>query len=138
MSVKRYVINCVGQFFELGHTPLSSLIGSDTVVVLASDYERDVQALRDENANLQTRLTGMTFDRNCRQEERDALGAENLRMREALEEISRQIDGDIRPTVRDCVNGMPDVQDIYDYCDAIEQAIDEALSSGKEVDGAKH
>ncbi len=44
------------------------------VALSAVTAERD--RLRDENANLQTRLTGMTFDRNCRKEERDQLRAE--------------------------------------------------------------
>ncbi|MCG6540215.1 hypothetical protein MCB86_09020 [Pseudomonas sp. KSR10] len=52
----------------------STLIETRRLFVRDTDEliaERD--ALRDENANLQTRLTGMTFDRNCRMEERDAL-----------------------------------------------------------------
>ena len=42
------------------------------------------------------------------------------------------IDGNIRPTVRDCVNGLPDVQDIYDYCDEMVAEIDAALSDSEE------
>lgn len=42
------------------------------------------------------------------------------------------IDGNIRPTVRDCVNGLPDVQDIYGYCDEIVAEIDAALSDSEE------
>jgi hypothetical protein len=55
------------------------------------------------------------------------LRAERAELVETMRDISRQIDGNIRPTVRDCINGMPDHNDIYDYCDAIEAAIDAAI-----------
>jgi len=83
-SVKRYI--CEIPIIEPDGQALTS---EEKTVVLASDYDRDVQALRDENMNLQVRLTGMTFDRNCRKEERDALAAENARLREALKRIAR-------------------------------------------------
>lgn len=38
----------------------------------------------------------------------------------ALQAITTQVEGNIRPTVRDCVNGQNNVQDIYGYCDQIE------------------
>lgn len=47
----------------------------------------------------------------------------------AMAEVIRQVDGNIRETVRDCVNGSHDVQDIYDYCDLIEEAICAALAA---------
>ncbi|QJP06318.1 hypothetical protein [Pseudomonas multiresinivorans] len=53
-----------------------------------AETERIVAALRVENSNLQVRLTGMTFDRNCRREERDAAQA---RVAE-LEKLSRAHD----------------------------------------------
>ncbi|WP_434577627.1 hypothetical protein [Pseudomonas sp. Z1-6] len=46
--------------------------------------------------------------------------AENEALRQALQAITAQVDGNIRPTVRDCVNGQNNVQDIYGYCDQIE------------------
>lgn len=49
-----------------------------------------------------------------------ALIAENERLRHALQAIITQVDGNIRPSVRDCVNGQNNVQDIYGYCDQIE------------------
>ena len=54
-------------------------------------------------------------------------GAE--RYRQAMVEVMRQVDGNIRETVRDCVNGGHDVQDIYDYCDLIEEAIGAAMAA---------
>ena len=57
-----------------------------------------------------------------------AAKAEVEQLRAAMVEVMRQVDGNIRETVRDCVNGANDVQDIYDYCDRIEEAIAEAFS----------
>lgn len=55
--------------------------------------------------------------------------AENEALRKALREVMTQVDGNIRETVRDCVNGHNDVQDIYGYCDAIEAVVGGALLS---------
>lgn len=41
--------------------------------------------LQIKNTNLQTRLTGMTLDRNCRKEERDSLRAEVETLRKDAE-----------------------------------------------------
>jgi regulator of replication initiation timing len=60
--------------------------------------------------------------------ERDQLKAENEALRKALMNVMTQVDGNIRETVRDCVNGHDDVQDIYGYCDSIEGIIDAAMS----------
>lgn len=49
-----------------------------------------------------------------------ALIAENERLIQALQSITAQVEGNIRPTVRDCVNGQNNIQDIYGYCDQIE------------------
>lgn len=49
-----------------------------------------------------------------------ALIAENEALRQVLQDITAQVDGNIRTTVRDCVNGQNNVQDIYGYCDQIE------------------
>jgi hypothetical protein len=49
-----------------------------------------------------------------------ALIAENQRLHQALQAITTQVEGNIRPAVRDCVNGQNNVQDIYGYCDQIE------------------
>lgn len=56
------------------------------------------------------------------------LKAECEGLRKAMRDISTQVDGNIRVTVRDCVNGRDDVQDIYDYCDQIDLIIDAAVS----------
>lgn len=49
-----------------------------------------------------------------------SLIAENEALRSALQAITDEVDGNIRPTIRDCVNGQNNVQDIYGYCDQIE------------------
>lgn len=61
-----------------------------------------------------------------------ALIAEVEALRDALCGVMEQIEGNIRVTVRDCVNGMDDVQDIYEYCDNIEAIVDLALSLGEQ------
>jgi hypothetical protein len=48
-----------------------------------------------------------------------ALIAENEALRQALQAITTQVDGNIRPTIRDCVNGQSNIQDVYSYCDQI-------------------
>lgn len=60
--------------------------------------------------------------------ERDQLKADNEALRSAMVDILEQVDGNIRETVRDCVNGHDDVQDIYGYCDTIESLIDAAIA----------
>lgn len=50
----------------------------------------------------------------------DQLKAKNEALVQALQAITAQVEGNIRPTVRDCVNGQNNVQDIYGYCDQIE------------------
>jgi Ead/Ea22-like protein len=60
--------------------------------------------------------------------ERDQLKAENEALRKALGKISVQVDGNIRCAVRDVVNGLPDVQDIYGYCDNIDEIIEAAMA----------
>jgi hypothetical protein len=64
--------------------------------------------------------------------ERDALKAECEGLRVALLQVSGQIDGNIRETVRDCVNGHDDVQDIYGYCDQIDAIVQDALGKGEQ------
>ncbi|WP_053063477.1 MULTISPECIES: hypothetical protein [Pseudomonas] len=60
--------------------------------------------------------------------ERDKLKAENESLRKALGKISVQVDENIRCAVRDVVNGLPDVQDIYGYCDNIDEIIEAAMA----------
>lgn len=47
----------------------------------------------------------------------------------AISDILTQVDMNIRPTVRDIINGMPDANDIYDYCERIEQIALDALEN---------
>ncbi|KWW18821.1 hypothetical protein AS889_04650 [Pseudomonas putida] len=62
----------------------------------------------------------------------DNLKADNEALRKALGEISGQVDGNIRCAVRDVVNCRGDVQDIYGYCDNIDEIIEAAMA--KEAD----
>ncbi|MEB3843966.1 hypothetical protein [Pseudomonas guariconensis] len=56
------------------------------------------------------------------------LKADNEALRKALGEISGQVDGNIRCAVRDVVNCRGDVQDIYGYCDNIDEIIEVAMA----------
>ncbi|AEJ13020.1 MULTISPECIES: ead/Ea22-like family protein [Pseudomonas] len=56
------------------------------------------------------------------------LKAEYEALRKALGEISGQVDGNIRCAVRDVVNCRGDVQDIYGYCDNIDEIIEAAMA----------
>lgn len=62
-----------------------------------------------------------------------ALLSENQRLRQALQDIAAEVEGNIRPTVRDCVNGRDDVQDIYSHCDQIESIATAAMTQGGQV-----
>jgi hypothetical protein len=68
-------------------------------------------------------------------DEIDRLKANAQTLQAALIDIQTQVDGNIRETVRDCVNGHNDVQDIYGYCEAIEAIIEKAIAG--EVKGSK-
>lgn len=50
-----------------------------------------------------------------------AAEADVERKGKALSDIMAQVDLNIRPTVRDIINGMPDANDIYDYCERIDE-----------------
>lgn len=67
------------------------------------------------------------FKEECTPQAVLALIAENEALRQALQAITAQVDGNIRSTVRDCVNGRDDVQDIYGFCDHIEAIAAEAM-----------
>ncbi|KGU87250.1 hypothetical protein N005_01475 [Pseudomonas mediterranea CFBP 5447] len=56
------------------------------------------------------------------------LKAENEVLRKAIQSIAAQVDGNIRPTLRDGVSGQGHVQDIYRYCDTIEAIITGAIT----------
>lgn len=67
------------------------------------------------------------------QAERAADKARIAALEATLRTISEEVDGNIRECVRDCVNQLGNVQDIYDYCDRIDATIDAALAQqGKE------
>lgn len=72
--------------------------------------------------------TAFLAERDAQMRQRDQLKAENEALRKALGEISGQVDGNIRCAVRDVVNCRGDVQDIYGYCDNIDEIIDAAMA----------
>ena len=80
-----------------------------------------VLALLTENDTLKAAAMGI---RDTWREDQAELEA----FRSAMHKVMEQVDGNIRETVRDCVNGRDDVQDIYGYCDTIEEIIDAAMA----------
>ena len=56
-----------------------------------------------------------------------AAEADVARRGKAISDILTQVDLNIRPTVRDIINGIPDANDIYGYCERIEQIALDAL-----------
>ncbi|WP_281211780.1 ead/Ea22-like family protein [Pseudomonas fulva] len=95
-----------------------------TVLALLAEIER----LDRESQNLSNQLGQCDRDRRAFRAERDQLKAENEELRKALGEISGQVDGNIRCAVRDVVNCRGDVQDIYGYCDNIDEIIAAAMA----------
>ena len=70
-----------------------------------------------------------SFDKHMEyMQENIRLKADNEALRKALGEISGQVDGNIRCAVRDVVNCRGDVQDIYGYCDNIDEIIEAAMA----------
>jgi len=103
----------------------------DTDLICMADYE----ALAAQNAELRADTSRLDALASSTAALNETLGMrvfeleqEAERYEAAMREVMTQVDGNIRETVRDCVNGQPDVQDIYDYCDRIEEAIIAALS----------
>lgn len=100
------------------------------------DTFKEAEALRAENARLRAELEQSDCAlRESRANDTAAMGhlADMRQQRDKLAGLleriaNHHIDGNIRPTVRDCVNGRPDVQDIYGYCDEIAAEIESALS----------
>lgn len=64
----------------------------------------------------------------------DEVSVRRIAQLEALLQRIRyhHIEGNIEPTVRDIINGMPDANDIYGYCAEVSAEIDALLASGKE------
>lgn len=95
-----------------------------TVMDLIAEIDSLKSRLEMESAE----LACSDSDGRAIQAERDHLKADNEALRKALKDVMTQVDCSIRETVRDCVNGHDDVQDIYGYCDSIEGIIDAAMS----------
>lgn len=90
----------------------------------------EVEGLRAQHGRDSAELRSLCQARDYARKERDQIKAEVEQLRGTLCGVMNQVDGNIRVTVRDCVNGMDDVQDIYEYCDNIEAIVDLALSLG--------
>lgn len=107
--------------------------------VLALAYWLDRQTFQPAALNCAAE-TLRSYVERFRTQDDSALAVENVTLRAQvagrdalLRRIAgHHIDGNIRPTVRDCVNGLPDVQDIYGYCDEMVAEIDTALSESVE------
>lgn len=112
-----------------------------TILALLAEIERlemDNRSLKGSCSKLGAKHAGMSrlYKKANRmqfeaRQERDQLKAENEALRKALGEISGQVDGNIRCAVRDVVNCRGDVQDIYGYCDNIDEII--AAAKAKET-----
>ncbi|MCE0853958.1 ead/Ea22-like family protein [Pseudomonas asiatica] len=91
-----------------------------TILALLAEVERLESAKGDPIGSFDKHMEYM--------QENIRLKVENESLRKALGKISVQVDENIRCAVRDVVNGLPDVQDIYGYCDNIDEIIDAALA----------
>jgi hypothetical protein len=124
--------------------------GCEVEVVTAADHDREIKycldagiraqlerdTLRTANQRLQADLDGereSARDANADylelQAAKQRLEGEVKRLNSVLWAVSVQVDGNIRPTVRDLVNRLAgvnngaDPNDIYQYCDAIDAAL---------------
>lgn len=88
----------------------------------------ELEMLRAELADLKTGYEAYERVNADWRAEVGRLKSENEKLRKSLCNVMAEVDGNIRETVRDCVNGLDDVQDIYGYCDSIEAIVDAALS----------
>lgn len=120
--------------FHAGCTPaavLSLLDECDRKDSLLEEYKRGgrcaLELLEDADA-----------ERDAALAELEALRKDAERYRDALAEVAAQVDGNIRVAVRDCVNFIGDVQDIYGYCDQIDVIIDCAIDPDHSNEGGGH
>lgn len=109
---------------ESRYNALACEVDPVTVLTLLAEIER----LDRESQNLSNQLGQCDRERLAFRAERDQLKAESEALRKALGEISGQVDGNIRCAVRDVVNCRGDVQDIYGYCDNIDEIIEAAMA----------
>ena len=108
------------------HTPDGK--GAQNAEFAAAASPATILALLAEIESAETRLHDVAALCATVEQERDQLKAENEALRKALGKISVQVDENIRCAVRDVVNGLPDVQDIYGYCDNIDEIIEAAMA----------
>ena len=109
------------------------LCSKDDHLIRLTDHEAAMSTLQEDR--------DQQYDMKVKaREQRDAVtnsrAADKARIAElvrALRKVAGEVDGNIRECVRDCVNQRGNVQDIYDYCDNIDTAIDAVLAQqGKE------
>ena len=110
-----------------GHSRVVELV---EVVAERDQLKTEVEGLLAQHGRDSAELRSLCQARDDARKERDQLKTEVEQLRGTLCGVMDQVDGNIRATVRDCVNGMDDVQDIYEYCDNIEAIVDLALSLG--------
>ncbi|WHL28112.1 hypothetical protein QJS63_28540 [Pseudomonas juntendi] len=136
----RYCDDKTGETHGLHHDDGRFIAAASPAAILAllAEIERlemDNRSLKGSCSKLGAEHAGMSrlYKKANRmqfeaRQERDQLKAENEALRKALGEISGQVDGNIRCAVRDVVNCRGDVQDIYGYCDNIDEIIDAAMT----------
>ena len=88
----------------------------------------EIEQLRESHEQVCTNYNRVSFTSEQRGKHIDQLKAENESLRKALGKISVQVDENIRCAVRDVVNCRGDVQDIYGYCDNIDEIIEAAMA----------
>lgn len=111
------------------YTELKRLAGAATKSKWCTDGERQVMSAESDQLNSgfvivdcqgPDNLKNAAFIAAANPAAVLVLIAENEALIQALQAITAQVEGNIRPTVRDCVNGQNNVQDIYGCCDQIE------------------
>ena len=97
------------------------------ILSLLDEMECQERQLKDWQASHHANYCSVAEERDQLRAEVEELRKEAERYRDALAHVAAQVDGNIREAVRDCVNFIGDVQDIYGYCDQIDEIIDTAI-----------
>lgn len=146
MNVNRYDPN----YAAITQADDLCVVVDDGMFVLASDYDRDVEALRTELSELKNSMAYRTSLVGRLESERDALAAENARLREALDALLEECDplklntgepwcrarAELGDTIWECSKCGACTSDEYVHVDHIEEC-DAALQPSpgqKEVD----
>ncbi|MCF5224651.1 hypothetical protein [Pseudomonas syringae] len=99
-----------------------------------ASHHANYVAAADERDDLRAKLAGLKTGYEAYERVNAELRAECEALRKSLCDVMTEVDGNIRETVRDCVNGRDEVQDIYGYCDSIEAIVGAALSKEQSHD----